>query len=277
MKITSFKETAYFTCIKTPYNLLKTAVFACQDTAKHIYTHAVPAYAFSTLSLDIYNHATNILSKSPLCFGTHLISESILEGPSFVFNKIQAGAWLDLLPTSIRQQIFGVSKEEAKQTMSALLCRANSPEIAEEYLEKHLNNRPPETMQLFCDDKTIQECAKKHLKACPSLKVNRATDTVCSDVSSDIATIQNDGRRLGALLSVVFIFYFIKNLYNSKSKAEKAPLQPIVASPKTRATDVKPSILAENAELATFNAAPSKEVDVGLEQLFNNPYFHIQI
>ena len=115
MKITnfnlpSFKEVAYFTCIKTPSKILKATTTACQETLQHIYTHAMPAYVFSNLTHQISIHAGNVLSKAPTCLSMHIITTAISEGPKFMFNKILSGEVVALLPNSIKQQIVGRSK-----------------------------------------------------------------------------------------------------------------------------------------------------------------------
>ena len=281
MKITnfnlpSFKEASYFTCIKTPCRILKAATAACQDTFKHIYTNAMPAYIFSNLTHQIYIHAENVLSKAPTCLSTHMIITSILESPKFVFNKILSGEVVALLPHSIKQQIFGISKKEAKQTMQELLCQPNSLEIAQEYLRAHLKDKPQETKQLFCDDKSIEECAQNYRETCQSQTAHTATDAVCSDLMSDIAMIQGGCRVLSVLLAGAFICYFAKNLLRSEKPLEKASVQAVLDDPKTipiesLTTSKEPVSVTKKLNKTPPKNASIKEPPLTLDQLFSYP------
>ena len=156
--------------------------------------------------------------------------------------------------------------------MQELLCQTNSPEIAQEYLTKDLENRPAETKQFFCDDKSIKECANNYRKTCPSPVAKAATDTVCSDVMSDIAMIQGSCRVLSFLLAGTFTFYFAKNLFRSKKTPESAPLKPIADDPKT--TPMK-TITASTEPVSVtkeLKENPSKKTpSLMLDELFSYP------
>jgi hypothetical protein len=262
MQIPSFKDAAYLT-ITAPYKILKSAPLAISA--------AIPSYLIG----KIWTHSANILEKSPMCLGLHLITKSIVEGPSLIYKTILEGKLLEFLPITIQHQIFGMSTEAQKKAFQDVLCKYNSLEIATAELTKV----PLETLKPFCGNKTPQTCAEDSRTNCPT---PTSTNPSCLDVQSDIAMIQGYSRVLGSFLTIVLAFYFTKYLFSSDSKlnqppadvTKENPLSPSVgidalkdSTPKTTTSSKEDSHIKHVKDLHE----PS-QANAALEKIFSNPY-----